>query len=77
VTALGVDLNAPLPLGYTQAVTHALDLRERGNIWTWTVIADTMGVYHGFHRSPSWWKRELFARGAESRPRGIPFGGVA
>lgn len=74
---LTVHWDAPVPLGYHQAVDRALELRSRGNIWTWTVIADTMGMYHGFHRGPLWWKGELYARGAEARPRGVPFGSVA
>jgi hypothetical protein len=74
---LTVHWDAPQPLGYHQAVDRALELRARGNIWTWTVIADTMGMYHGFHRGPWWWKRQLCARGAEARPRGVPFRSVA
>jgi hypothetical protein len=72
-----IDFTAPLPLGYVHAVDRGLALRERGNAWTFTVIADVLRVYHGFDRSAGWWSRELRARGAEARPHGVPFGSVA
>jgi hypothetical protein len=69
-----IDMTAPLPLGYVQAVTRALELREDSPAWSYTAIAEVMGTYHGFRRGPDWWARQLRARGAEARPHGVPFG---
>lgn len=70
-----VDLNAPLPLGYTEAVRRATSLRDKGTAWSYPVIADVMAEYHGFRRCAEWWRTELRARGALPRPSGLPFGG--
>lgn len=60
-------------IGYAVAIPIALKLHERGNHWSYRVIADVMGEYHGFYRCSEWWRTELTARGATLRPRGRPF----
>jgi hypothetical protein len=56
---LGVDHDAPLPLGYQSALERAAVLRARGPMWTYPTVADAMSFYHGFERSPDWWRKEL------------------
>lgn len=66
-----VNLDAPLPLGYMAALTRAWELRSitvhtdagKDIQMTWTTIAFIMREYHGFPRTPSWWRDELRRRG--------------
>ena len=69
-----INLNAPLPLGYKQALRRAMELRGKGAHMSYLTIADIMRDYHGVKRSPQWWSRELRAQGAEPKPRGWAFG---
>jgi hypothetical protein len=62
--------DAPLPLGYINAVRCALGLRQETNM-SYQGISHVMRRYHGWNRSPQWWSRELRVVGAEPRPRGI------
>lgn len=73
MAALRVNLDAQQPLGHVQALARAQELRERGGVWTWNVIAEVMAEYHGFTRAPGWWKNNLRGRVA-AKPRGVPFG---
>lgn len=70
---LHVHFDAPLPLGYHEAVRRAIELRAKGTNWSYTTIADVIGEYHGFRRSASWWQKELRSRGCAPRPLGVPF----
>lgn len=58
-----------MPLGHFKAIEQAIELRKRGHMWTWPAISDAMEVYHGFKRSPGWWRRHL-AGMVVSRERG-------
>lgn len=69
------DLKAPLPLGYSDAVRRATDLRA-GRL-PYPAIARVMAEYHGYRCSPDWWRATLRTRGVAPRPRGVPFGGAA
>ena len=72
---LQVNLDAPLPLGYTAAIRRALQLRGLHGGFSYTVIAHVLREYHGFTRTPGWWAIHLRAAGAEPRPHGVPFNG--
>lgn len=67
---LAVDPTAPLPLAADEAVAVAAALRQRGNVWSWSVLAEVMEEYHGLSRCTSWWARKVKALGVPSRPRG-------
>ncbi len=69
----GVDYTAPLPLGHTQALKKAYELRNLGGPWSWTVIAAVIEQYHGFKRNPKWYQQHLIGR-VEAKPRGMAYG---
>lgn len=71
---LFVDMTAPLPLGYRQAIRRAINLRAQGPQFSYTVIAVVMAEYHGFKRAPVWWRRELRAGGVSARHLGASYG---
>jgi len=64
-----VDHSAPLPLGYKPALDRAVELRNEGILMTWRMVSFIMREYHGFDRSPAWWREKLRGR-VEPRPRG-------
>lgn len=71
VPRMPVDLSAPLPLGYRDAIRRAVQLRMLpGEFITYNVIRLIMAEYHGFRRSESWWRNELRREGVPRRPRG-------
>lgn len=73
---LTVDMSAPLPLGYHEALRRAVELRDADPVvFTWQTIAAVIRIYHGFDRSSNWWRRSLRGRVA-SRSRGGSFTGA-
>jgi hypothetical protein len=71
--AANVDLSAPLPLGYRAAVDRAVELRlQHPGVFSWPTVAVVMSTYHGFDRSPDWWRQELRGR-VPLDPKGRPF----
>lgn len=66
----GAPLNrdAPIPLGHFKAIDKAIELRNLGSTWSWPVISEVMKQYHGFKRSPGWWRKQLHGK-CEARTR--------
>jgi hypothetical protein len=76
INRLEMDHEAPLPLGYANAVRRGLQLRSAAPHLSYPAIGYIMAEYHGIRRSPAWWSRELKTAGAEARPRGVPLNGA-
>jgi hypothetical protein len=64
-----VDMNAPLPLGYANALRRALQLRTDHG-FSYRTIAIVMREYHGIRRGNEWWKRELRKQGVPAKSHG-------
>jgi hypothetical protein len=57
-------LEAPLPLGYVQALERAAFLRNNDpSVFSWPTIARVMRIYHGWDRHYNWWAGELLKSG--------------